>query len=291
MAWERLDTTTPAEALAFLIYGPAKVGKTDWLGSCGDRTLYIDVGKSTETFYSPEFKKRRGAFNPIIVKIDEKLTLGGPIIPEKPTGYDEVCDTIDKALVEIKDQFDIVVLDEVTAFKKMALNKGIVINFETGKSKTLENVKKYDVMSPLIQDFGMEMNEIGWFLAAYIDILKQNKKHFIVAAHERNIFTKPKDKNGNVIIGEQRQLIKVLPGFTGETFPDEVCNLFDAVWHFEKVQPGPTHRIRTKGNDSLIAGDRFGGIFQEMEVQSEQNSFLNCVKRIKEGIHFQQPRR
>jgi hypothetical protein len=289
--WNRLNDDPPAESVSFLIYGPAKVGKTDWAGSTGDRTLYIDVGKSTETLKTPDFKKRRGNTNPILIKVNEKLTLGGNIVPDNPSGYDEVCDTIDKALKEIPDQFDTIVVDECTAFRKMALNKALHVNKETGKSNTLDNVKKHDVMMSTVQDYGTEMSEIEWFLSAYIDICKQYKKHFVVLAHERNIFDKPKNAKGEPLMMAQPLLIKTLPGFTGQTFPDAVCNLFDIVWHFEKVQPGPQYRIRTKGSDSMIAGDRFGGIFQEMEVQSEQNTFLACIKRIKEGIHYQQPTR
>lgn len=265
-----------AESLSFLWYGPAKSGKTFLAGSVGERSLYIDVGKSTPTLHSPAFIKRFGKFTGFYVPIAEEEPKEGFIVPDKATAYDRVCDCIDKALERIPDKFDVVVLDEATAFRRYGMLKAMEIANKIGRSKTIDRVHKTDVIIADVQDFGAEMSLTEQFVAGTIDLLKRYNKHFIFIAHERNTYKKS-DK-----IGGEDTLTRVTPGFTGKTHPDAISNMFDAVWHFE-IYNGDVYRIRTRGNNTLLAGDRFGGVFAEYEDASKLSWEL-IIKRIREGI-------
>jgi hypothetical protein len=67
-----------------------------------------------------------------------------------------------------------------------------------------------------------------------------------MVAHERHIYEKASR------IGGTDTLIKILPGFTGKTFPDAVQLHFDFVWNHEVVN-GNKFRAKTVGNEKIIA--------------------------------------
>ena len=183
------------EAQTFLCYGGSGTGKTRFAGTAGDRTLFIDNGHGIATLQSPAFRKDVNA-NPIVISLYEKLGPKG--VFDGATVFNAICDTIDYALEKFPERFDTIVVDDATALRKGALNRGLEINQLTGKSKTQkEVVERFDIVIPAVQDFGVEMNLIEQFIAGYTTICKEAGKHFILNAHERITYRKG-DKIGDV---------------------------------------------------------------------------------------------
>jgi hypothetical protein len=272
--FKRAQEIPPANALSQLIYGQPGTGKSFYAGTAGDRTLYINCGRSEETILSAFFRQRVGA-NPILVNIREKAGENG--VPASAIGYDLVCDAIDYGLKNFPDEFDTVVVDDATFLRKYALNKGIEVNSTLGKSKTAGSIKQFAMQMASVQDYGAEMSLIEQFVVNYGDILKGMNKHFILIAHERNTFRKG-DK-----IGDSPTLIKCGPAFTGQTFPDQIPAYFDHVFHTESI-PGNggvnTYRMRTVGDDVLVGKCRHGNIIKTLELNP---NFLEFVDRIRKS--------
>lgn len=254
----------------FLIYGSSKSGKTWLAGTAGSRTLFINNGDGISTLQSPLFQTQVGA-NPIVVDIREKIGARG--IFDTATVFDAICDTIDFALEKYPDRFDSIVVDDATQLRRGAMNKGLEINLSTGKSKTMKDVQKFDIVIPAIQDYGVEMNLIEQFIAGYTTILKEAGKNFILNAHERITYQKG-DK-----IGEVPTIYKIAPGFTGQTFPDNVPMYFDNVWHTEVVGGGGNrvYRVTTEGHEKMVAGSRAAGVFKTVEPNM---NLLKAFERI-----------
>lgn len=272
--FRRLDSLAKGESETFLIYGGSGTGKTWFAGTAGDRTLFIDNGNGINTFHSPLFQQKVGA-NPIIISIGEKMEGRG--VFDDAIAYDLVCDTIDYALQKFPEEFDTIVIDDVTQLRKSALNKGLEFNQNTGKSQTLKNIKeKYDMVVAAVQDYGAEMSLVEQFIAGYTTTCKQAGKHLIMNAHERLTYRKGEK------IGDPAVLAKTSPGFTGQTFPDAVTAYFDHVWYFQVVGAGSQRvwRATTQGREDLAAKTRSGGVFEPLE---ENPNFLDCIRRIRES--------
>lgn len=271
----------PAESVTSLIFGPSKSGKTDFSGSAGERSIYLDVGRGAETFHSQSYIQRRGPYKGFYFPIGEKGGGTNYIVPTKAQAYDQVCDIIDESIKKIPEKFDTFILDELTAFSRFALNKGIEINGGTGKSQAKATSDKWDMIVPGVQDYGAEMSLVKQFLAGTIDICKANNKHLIVLAHERYLYDVIVDtKSGKKT--ETDTIKKILPSFTGRKDVDAIPNLFDCVLHTEVVRSGENliYRIRTMGDETLVAGTRYGGVFKPVETGL---TFPDMIRRIKEG--------
>ena len=267
--FKRLGEYQPGESWILLYYGPSKTGKTYFAGTAGARTLLINIGDGLETLMAPAFtSKYPDAKNMIVVDIREKNPQG---VAE---AFDFVTDAIDLALKEFPHLFDTVVLDEATALRKYAMNKSMELNTEARTKGAMRAKRTEDFVKPDIGDYGTEMQMIEWFLGKYIPLFKEHKKHFVMLAHERQTFAKPAK------IGDDPVLKRVLPGFTGKTFPDQIPQFFDDVWHSEVVGGGTNvvYRVRTAGSESEIGGARHGGIFNTIE---QDPNFLNMLERIK----------
>lgn len=259
-----------------LYYGGGKTGKTWFLGTAGDRSLFVDTGKGTLTLKSKLFREKVGA-NPTIVSIEEKIGPKG--IPDAARAFDYVCDVIDYALATFPQDFDTICVDDLTWLRKFAMNKGLEVNQQTGKSKTLKTiVEKYDFIIPAIQDFGVEMSLIEQFLANYIDIVRRAGKNFIVAAHQRYVFEKAAGEG----IGGAPKIREIRPAVTGTQFPDTITALFDNVWHAERIGggagAGTVYRCTVHGDEQTVAGTRHAGVFETIE---RNPNFLEMLKRIR----------
>lgn len=272
--FRRLSETEPGNSVVGMIYGPAKTGKTLLLGSAGKRSLFIDNGAGSETLRSPLFKQMYPDSDPLIVTIQEELDANG-LPTSKAEAFDKMADSIDYALQNFGDQFDTICIDDSTATRRFAMYKGLEINQATNKSKTLENiVKKFDVMSVAVQDYGMEMNLILQFLIGTIELCKKNDKHLFIGAHERHTF-----KKGDGI-GDTPTIMKIRPGFTGQTMPDEIGGLWDILAHTEAVGGGSNtvYRVRFNGDEVITAGVRYGGIFETVESNVTIPKMLERIK-------------
>jgi hypothetical protein len=232
--------------------------------------LFINIGDGIETLMAPAFMERYpdARQNMIMVDIRERNPEG---IAE---AFDLVTDAIDYALANFPDEFDTIVLDEATAFRKFAMNKSMELNTESRTQGKKRSQRTEDFVKPDIGDYGTEMQMIEWFLGTYVPVFKEKKKNFLMLAHDRQLFTKAAK------IGDDPVLRKVQPGFTGKTFPDAVPAFFDDVWHAEQVGGGNNvvYRARTAGDEGQVGGMRHGGIFSTVETDP---NFLHMLARIK----------
>lgn len=254
---------------SWLIYGASGSGKTRLTGTLGSRTLIIDNGNGISTLQSPTFQRDIKS-NPIIVSLSEKIGQRG--VFESAVVYDAICDTIDYALQKFPEKFDAIVVDDATQLRRGALNKGLEFNQSTGKSKTLSQRDNNNMIVPAVQDYGIEMNLIEQFIASYTSICKDAGKHLIINAHERISFK----KDGK--IGDTPVIHKIVPGFTGQTFPDTVPNYFDNVWRMEVVGSGSNRvwRATTQGTEYLTAKTRIAGIVDTVETNP---NFLKLIEK------------
>ena len=266
----RLEDRVPGESWIMMLYGPSKTGKTEFAGSAGPRTLFLNIGEGIETLLAPGFKSRHPEAKGMIVTDIRELA------DNTISAFDVVSDTIDHALKYFPDKFDTIVVDEASAFRKFGLNKAMQLNTSSRKDSSRKD-RRDEYVKAEIGDYGIEMDMIEWFLGEYIPRLKGANKHFILIAHERQIFAKPSQ------IGGEAVLTKIVPGFTGKTFPDKVPAYFDDVWHSEiatDAASNSVYRIRTAGNDRDLGGSRHGGIFNVIE---QDPNFLKLLQRIKEA--------
>lgn len=265
----RLSDLPVGESVTMLIYGPAGSGKTEFCGTAGDRTLIINTGLGIVTLQSKGFRTRHKS-NPFIETVTEDP------IPNAAYGFDKVCDIIDDYLKNHKDEFDTIIIDDVTALRRFAMNKGLEINQKLNRSKTATTRSQLEVIVPGIQDFSIEMNLIEQFIITYVSIAKENNKHFILTAHERVNYNKPAS------LGEPPTVNSIRPAFTGQTFPDSVTGHFDCVWHFETMGAGERimYNARTAGDSALVAKTRWSGVFP---VIVKNPNFLEVVAKIRES--------
>jgi hypothetical protein len=269
VVFKRLVYYTPGESWIVMVYGPSKTGKTYFAGTAGARSLFLNVGDGIETLMAPGFTQRYPeSKNMIIADIRETR-------PDNVAeAFDKLTDTLDHALKVFPDKFDTVILDEATAFRKYAMNKATELNTEARTRNTSRAKRTEDFVKPDIGDYGTEMQMIEWFLGQYVPKFKEAGKHFLMLAHERQLFAKPGK------IGDEPVLKKVQPGFTGKTFPDTVPAYFDDVWHSEQVGGGTNvvYRFRTAGDEGEVGGSRHSGIFSVVETDPNFQQMLSRIK-------------
>lgn len=282
-----LHDMSPGESVIAMVYGPSGVGKTPFAGSAGSRTLYIDTGHGLETLLSPKFRTKYPNHNPYIVPIYEVFDKDG--VP-KAEAFDKIGDTIDWWIDNRYDDFDTIVIDEMSATRKLGMHKGITISLESKRSQTKASVQKFGgLIVPAIQDFGMEMAIIEWWVGTYSQVCKEAKKHLLVLAHERLTYDQPRNEKGDPIIGAMPIIKKIRPSFTGRTQPDDIVAYFDEVWYMEKVNSGADtfSRIKSYGDDQILAKSRHAGVFENIETSPD---FLDFLRRIKEAQFKRPPR-
>lgn len=272
----RLNDYDVTDYIAGLIYGPAGSGKTTLFGTLGSRNLIIDTGHGMLTLKSKDFRALHPGVNPIIERIWEG------ILPDisKPDDYahNRICDILDEYLDPkhpMFNEFDAVCIDDATGLKQNAANFALEINSGLGKSNSLQTSKKWGQKVQAIQDYGQEIDIIDKFLTDYILLCKDRGKHFFIAAHERLTYKKEKPSDPPL-------LVKTRPGFTGQTFPDNVQGHFDFVWHTESQGGGDRkfYYAVTSGDSALDAKTRGGtGVFP---VRWQNPNLLEAIKRFKE---------
>lgn len=266
--FKRLEDIKPAESTTTLLYGGSKTGKTDFMLSAGDRSLFINNGMGIETAFGKRFKDRK--VNPLVVTLppDDKA--------EQERVYEQIKRVIEHALDKLADKFDTICIDDSTAVIKSTTLEAIQFNKDMGTSNTSAKQAKYDISIPVVQDYLTEMNFTSKFVADTVYICKDAGKHLIMGAHERLTFKKGPQ------IGDQPVLLRITPSFTGvDKNPDYISGLFDNVWHTEAVGggTGTAYRIRTIGDESLTAGTRYSGIFPEF---IKNMTYLEVLDKIKQ---------
>jgi hypothetical protein len=270
----RLGDRQPGEVFNGIIYGPSGSGKTHLLGTCGDRTLYINTGDGLATLESPAFQRKIASSNMLTIDATEDF------FPDRAEAFDFVCDAIDYCLKERNDEFDYVVIDDCSSLGDFAMNKGLEVSAALDKSKTIERmgklIKRFRTASPAMQDWGMEMSLMEQFLKGYRDIINGQGKHFVVTAHEDRIFKKALGAR----MGDDEVLTSIVPAFTGtKKRPDRLPKMFENVWHTEVVGGGDqvAYRVRTAGDEIMMAKSRHLGVFKVVEVNP---NLQDMIKRI-----------
>ena len=251
-----------------LFYGGSGVGKTNYCGTAGSRALIINIGGGLATLQSPYFRKLNPNYDPFVETIIEEA------IPDNARAFDDVCTIIDKYLKEKNAEFDTLIIDDITALRRFAMNKGLELNQKLNKSKSLATSKLHDAPQIAIQDYAAEMSLVEQFVIEYIGICRRENKHLIMTAHERITFNPPSNLGGEPTIST------IKPGFTGRTFPDAVTGHFDLVWHGEKLGGGEQikYRARTVGDSALTAHTKWRGLFPTIY---ENPNFLDVISKIR----------
>lgn len=245
-----LSSLHPSESITLLLYGPSGTGKTYFAGTAGVNSVIVNTGKGIETLLAPAFTSKYSQGK--VVDISEDISKG---YLKNVTAFDMVCRVFDDLLTK---PYQTVILDDCTALRRYAMNKGLTLNAASGKSSSLGASQLARVPLPAIQDFGLEMGLIEQFMSYYTEAFKDAKKNLILLAHERIAYNK------STKIGDTPTVRKVSPGFTGQTFPDQVPAYFDCVWHSEVRRSGKSiYQIRTSGDSILTAKTRQGGILDE----------------------------
>jgi hypothetical protein len=218
--------------------------------------------------------------NPIVVRIEEKVGPRG--VPDLADAYYKVTDAIDYALAHFAADFDTVCVDEMTALRRYAMYRGLEYNQKTRRSTTLKKLEDDDMFLPAVQDWGAEMSLIEQFCTGYTSILKHHGKHFLLAAHQRFLLEKPRNKDGEVLIGEPQVVKEVRPAVTGAQFPDTISALFDNVWRCERASGGEqtVYRLRCIGDEIIVAGTRHAGVLPAI---IRRPNFLTILSHIKSG--------
>lgn len=263
----RLSDIPPSDScVTLLLYGNSGTGKTYFIGSSGDRTLIVTPSNGVATLKSALFKSQIGA-NPFLEEVNEAP------IPTRAEAFDKYSDIIDLYLEKHTDEIDTIVVDDATALRRVALNKGLELNNKLGLSKTINKSK--EVIVPAVQDYGIEMNLIEQFVREYTTRCKGFGKNFILTAHERLTYDK-----GDAM-GDAPIIRKISPGFTGKTFPDDITGLFDLTWHTEVKGGGDRifYQIRTQPDSVTVAKTRWGGLFPVLFEKSPRfTDVVNAVK-------------
>lgn len=267
--FKRLDRYEPGVGWILLYYGASGSGKTYFAGTAGGRTLFVNSGDGMETLLSPAFTSRYPeAKQMIVVDVREY----NPKSTEQ--AFDIVTKAVNHALNNFADQFDNIVMDEATAFRRFAINKAMQLNTAMRVNQSGRGDRLKEFAKPDIGDYGTEMQMIEWFLGQYIPLFKERGKNFIMLAHERQIYGKPAK------IGDEAPLKRVVPGFTGKTFPDVVPAYFDDVWRAEVIGSGTNkvYRARTAGSTIELGKSRHGGVFGTVEPDP---NFLKLLAKIR----------
>jgi hypothetical protein len=233
--------------VSYLGYGPGGSGKSYFLGSIGADGVIACLHRKDMTFRSPNFRKKYPN-PPKIVYIEEKDYDEKTGIFKSAKAFDALCDFTDW-FIDKQDEFKTLGIDDGTAFSQFARNKGMESKSQVTNENavnSLEQSKHFGYLRADIGDYNEEMKIIIWYLSNNIPRIKRAGKNFVMVAHERHIYEKASR------IGGTDTLIKILPGFTGKTFPDAVQLHFDFVWNHEVVN-GNKFRAKTVGNEKIIA--------------------------------------
>lgn len=282
----RLDELPKGNSVILLIYGAAGQGKSDFLGTTGDRTVVFVAEGRLGQWKTDDFKKRRGNWNPFTEIITEELQpFGGA------KALDELTKRVNYYFDNKLDEFDTICLDGATAFRRFAFNKGLDLS-GAGASYAKSIAKSKTGMPdslPLYQtdvrDLTNEMQLVSKFILKLIDTCRSFGKHFIMTAHERVEF----ENKTKADMMKLPVVHSIKPGFTGQTFPDEIPGIFDLVWHFETEGSGESLKYYAR-----TAGDSHGetegkGTMAKSSVGSGWKlkyynpNFLDIVKKVRES--------
>lgn len=268
----KLSELNPCESLTILLYGASGTGKTYFGGTAGSGASIINIGNGIETLLAPAFRNRYPNSDCNIISIGESRDKKGYLA--SATAFDQVCRTIDDLLVD--PSVDTIIIDDCTFLRYYAMNKALVLNNDINMTQSLQTSRKHHSRVVHVADYGREMALVEEFISTYVEMAKAVKKHFIMIAHERMMYNKGKS------IGDAPLIRKIVPGFTGQAFPDQVPGYFDLVWHSQVKRMGNKviYEIRTNGDAITTGKTRQGGIVDETIIDP---NFLTLLEKFKQS--------
>lgn len=277
----QLKDHDPQEAWCTLVYGGYGSGKTFFCGTMNpNKGIFINIGQGILALKSPLFKNMYpDAGNLIVIDVMEHMKDG---VVTEARGFDIVCEIIEYCFAKIIDSEDwTIALDDATFLRRMIMNKVREMNVEVAanSNKKAEQSKFEKAMNRWapdgVKDMGKEMDVIEWFIAQHIPRFKATKTNFIMTAHQREVYGKAP------AIGDERPLLKVRPGFRGQTFPDQVPIYFDDVFRTKVKSGGKLGKIFTlvtTSGESEATKNRNGGVFPEVISNPNHQQMLEAIR-------------
>lgn len=256
------------ESITMLAYGAGGTGKTEFLGSIGEKGIILSCGEGQLTLKGPGFRRRHPKIPKIVYLREEMDPTTGMF--KRADAWDKFTDFCDWFVTQ--DDFDTLGADDASILGSYARNKGMETNQELGIGAPIIKSRQMGFPVPEIADFGKEVGIWIWFLSTHLSKFKERRKNIVISAHERHIYSKG-------AIGAPAILTKILPGFTGNVLPDAIQNYFDFVWKFE-VANGTVFRCKTISNENYVAKTRWSDVFPE-EIKNPD--FLKILNTLKSG--------
>lgn len=263
-----------------LISGVPGAGKTEFIFTAGDGVLLVNTGKGIETKDSIGLQRRNPNWGMVkVVDLDKMFDKKGGL----PTMQQTVAAISDAVYHATRTQswLRTVAIDDMTEFRFYALWRGMEIMKETGKSQSFDTSVKYDMPMPVVQDFGAEMGIVEDFLRWLNEDAYNREYNIIITSHTRHIYKKPVDQNGRIAMGQPPVLVRELPGFTGQTFPDYIPRLFSIVGQLEpnvSNEGGNRPRLRLVGGPDKCVKHRYSGILPEYMDNPRFDTILEAIK-------------
>ena len=272
------DSFNPRSGWITLLYGASGSGKT-WLAGTADRSLYLNTGGGIDTLRSPLFKIKYPNIKRKLVNIYETFDQG---TIKKAIGFDKVTDTIDMFLedADLRDFVRTIIIDDATALRSFAKLRAVeIFDDQRGLSGTSRRqLNRFIQQEP--DDVFRQMSMIDWFCQQYIPIFRAEGINFLLTAHERQTYGKAVKKM------DERPLKSVRPGFSGQTFPDEIPKHFDEVWYISAKyddKRGSYSQIKTGGGGLELTKTRRAGVFAHFEVNKSYEQLYQ--RRTENKLH------
>jgi AAA domain-containing protein len=206
----------PGDPVIVLPYGHFRTGKT-FGAATFPRPCFLDFDRGLATIHNPEFLKQYG-----FIKFQSRSFWErdyDKAIVRTHNAYDDACRFFDEMMGPSKrDSFDTWVVDSCTMLGEYSQHKGAILLGSKPygeRSKSHELALKYQLMVPVIQDYGAERSLVEQF----VDMVLSSSKHAVFICHEKEI----RDKQGNLIA-----IAPMLTGQSAESVPlriDEVYNI------------------------------------------------------------------
>lgn len=277
-----------SESVIMIYYGSGGTGKTEFLGTVGKDGIVLSCGAGAMTLSSPGFQSRYKGNVPKLVHLREEINHQTGMF-KKAEAWDKFTDFCDWFLQQ--EDYKTLCVDDATHLAIFARNKGMEANQELGigAPMTKANAMGFPILE--VQEYQKELGILTWFFLHYFPHFQARKKNFILAAHERHIYTKPINSKGAVQIGQASILTKILPGFTGEKLPYNIQNYFDFVWRAELAN-GTVFRAKTQSGVGSSGGEfecktRWGGVFP---VEIKNPNFSKILACLRSGKKWEEPR-
>jgi hypothetical protein len=273
----KLSDIPTGEAITQMVFGPAGSGKTAYAGTIGDDGIIIDCENRPSTLKSAWFKEKIGT-NPYIHVVTEELAPSAG--PQALQDIKLFLNNLYTNEPELFKKITTICIDGGTAVRRFALNQALELNQKLDRSKTLTRAKSISNLNEInyiptnISDIGTEIGVMESLFIKLTEFCKENGKHLLFTAHERVQHNKP------AAVGEPATVNSIKPGFSGQTFPDTIPGFFDLVWHSEVSSGGAQalYRMRTVGDEKLIAKTCYGGIFPELVSGADFRKVVKCIK-------------